>query len=354
MKYARNMIIEMNPQYSRFMIKSDIPYRIRDISAINIKTSFIGIFKSHEYYYVYVQIANKKRIYQNTLVKKLNITHDKVFNFKYINPGLKLIEKEGEIINSGPIPGVIKPKKKKEIIRGINKIEDISHIKYEEIISIIKSEIIKKTAEIKNETLNCSCFETPCQNCRLPKCEKCYFVTMKEIHSNRKCEEIKDIFYKHFDNVEECFQYIAVKSYCENQGDEFYRKFEKILYENKMNINVYGVDKKGGYTFFDGENYTYNRRSLYYGHVLIKRIKMLKNILSNTFEFWESTDEKFKLHGELIKYFFMRMMEILLSLNESETPSEVYQRKIVSIFKARRSNSKIRSSLVENSISNSR
>ena len=353
------MIIEMNPQYSRFMIKSDIPYRICDISAINIKTSFIGIFKSHESYYVYVQISNRKRIYQNTLMKKLNITHDKIFNFKYIKPGLKLIEKEGEIINSGPIPREIikKKNKRKEIIHDINIIgkEDISHIKYEDIISIIKSEIKKKTKEIKNETLKCSCFETPCQNCRLPKCEKCYFVTMKENHSNSKCEEIKDIFYKHFDNVEECFQYIAVKSYCENQGDEFYRKFEKILYDNKMNINVYGVNKKGGYYFFDYcKNYTYNRRSLYYGHVLIKRIEMLKNILSNTFEFWESTDEKFKLHGELIKCFFMRMMEILLSLNESETPSEVYQRKIVSILKARRSNSKIRSSLVENSISNSR
>jgi len=187
----------MNPQYSRFMIKSDIPYRIRDISAINIKTSFIGIFKSHESYYAYVQISNRKRIYQNTLIKKLNITHDKVFNFKYINPGLELIEKKGEIVNPGPINGVIKNKKrKKEIICGINEIEDISHIKYEEIISIIKSEIIKKTEEIKNETLKCSCFETPCQNCRLPKCEKCYFVIMKENHSNRKCEEIKDIFYK--------------------------------------------------------------------------------------------------------------------------------------------------------------
>ena len=94
-----------------------------------------------------------------------------------------MIEKKGEIVNPGPIPGEISNKKhkRKEIICGINGVgnEDISHIKYEEIISIIKSEIIKKTAEIKNETLKCSCFETPCQNCRLHKCEKCYFVTMK-------------------------------------------------------------------------------------------------------------------------------------------------------------------------------
>ena len=346
------------------MIKSKFPYRIQYIEkSIGKEISFIGIhediYEDEYYYYTFVQLSNRKRIYQNTLMKNLKINHDKIFRFKIQDPQIIFVKTKGEIVNSGPNPEPVHESIPDEFLNNKRKLkeigdEDISHIKYEEIISIIKSEIIKKTAEIKNETLNCSCFETPCQSCRLPRCEKCYFVTMKENHSNRKCEEIKDIFYRSFDNSEECFQYIAIKSYCENQGDEFYNKFEKLLYGNRMNINIYGVDKKSNYTFFDGKGYQSNERSSYYGHILFKRIEMLKNLLSDTFEFWESTDEKFKLHGELIKYFFMRMTEILLSLNEYETSSEVYKRKIDSIFKARRSNSKIRSSLVKNSISNSR
>ena len=364
-RYARcSITIKMNPQYSRFMIQSKFPYRIQYIEkAIGKEISFIGIhegiYENEYYYYTFVQLSNRKRIYQNTLMKNFKINHEKIFRFKIENPELKFVKTKGEIVKSGPNHEFVHGSVPDEIGKNKRKLkeigdEDISHIKYEEIISIIKSEIKNKTEEIKNETIQCSCFETPCQNCRLPKCEKCYFVTMKENHSNRKCEEIKDIFYRNFDNVEQCFQYIAIKSYCETQGDEFYNKFEKLLYGNRMNINVYGIDKKAKYTFFDGKDYQYNERSSYYGHVLFKRIEMLKNLLSDTFEFWESTDEKFKLHGEVIKIFFMRMMDILLSLNESETPSEVYKRKIVSIFKARRSNSKIRSSLVKNSIFNSR
>ena len=80
---------------------------------------------------------------------------------------------------------------------------------------------------------------------------------------------------------------------------------------------------------------------------------MLKNILLDTIEFWNSTDESFRINGETVKYFLMSMMDILLSLNESETDKEKYARRKESIFNSRRSNSKLRSSLVNNSISNS-
>ena len=121
-----------------------------------------------------------------------------------------------------------------------------------------------------------------------------------------------------------------------------------------MNINVYGVDGKSEYYFFDGTNFQSNKKTSYYGHVLFKRIGMLKNLLSDTFEFWASTDESFRLNGEIVKYSLMNMMDILLSLNEPETRKEFYDRKKESIFKTRRSNSKLLSSLVDNSIYNSR
>ena len=380
-----------NPQYSRFMIiskihkdseieipkdsESEIPkdsklFKIE--SEITHKThyippeihyictnaidniTFIGIYKDKSFYYTYVQLYVKIRVYQTALVKKLNISSDQIFKFNSIRPDLELIKKEGELRNPGPLP-IKKNLKRKEIIHGINTIgnEDISHIKHEEIISIINSGIKKKMEEVKEETLTCSCFQTPCQRCGISKCEECYFVLMRENHSNPKCEEIKEIYYKSFDIAEECFQYVAAKWYCETQGDDFYNKFEKLLYGNKMNINVYISDKKNEYYYFDGTDFQSNKRTSYYEHVLSKRIEMLKNILLDTIEFWASTNESFRLYGGLVRYHLMSMIDILLSLNEPETSTEKKKRKKESIFKTRRSNSKLLSSLVENSIYNS-
>jgi len=365
-QYFRFMIVSEILQDSKFKIESEIthethyiPPEIHYIICRNVieNITFIGIYKNESSYYTYVQMT--ERVYHNAIMKKLNITSEQINKFDCIRPDLELIKKEGELRNSGPVPNTVLPIKKslkrKEIIRGINKVgdEDISHIKHEEIIFIIKSELKKKMEEVKEETLTCSCFQIPCQKCGISKCEECYFVMMRENHSNPKCEEIKEIYYKLFDITEECFQYVAAKWYFETQGDDFYNKFEKLLYGNRMNINVYGIDKKSEYYYFDGTEFQTNTRISYYEHVLFKRIGMLKNILLDTIEFWNSTDESFRINGETVKYFLMSMMDILLSLNESETDKEKYARRKESIFNSRRSNSKLRNSLVNNSISNS-
>ena len=329
-----------NEKYTVNSIKNRIPW----------KCEYIGIFKSEDVMYIYVQLKKSVRVTETSLKQNFNkfgILNGPV-DFKIIEKkGLELLHEEGRLTKRGP-----------KITNGNNMNpvgkEDTSGIRCESIINMIKNHIDYVVIKCKEDSKNCICYTSICDLHKKIGCESVHCRLSQDdrkawqgFHTNKTCQTFTPMFTRECEEMSvDKFLYVAfLRNYFFSDVFIFYNIFEELLYKNSKNHNISVGNKDGKYSYFDGKEIIKGELiANYYEDVIKKRIPLLREMIDNIFECWSNLEESYGyLRISTLKLMFTSLVNHISDLEPNETEADKEERnvKMRFRFKAICSDSKI-------------